>query len=194
MSSADRVKRDQLLRSAVLAGDEQAWQRWYEETFDDLYKYVHWRCAGLGDRTDEVVQETWLTAVRRVRQFDPKRASFYSWLQGIAVNVLRNQLRRQQAASKRRQPLGSDPVAKGNAESTMEDRERGERIIAALDALPEQYESVLRAKYLDGLSVAEIAARWDKTAKAVESLLTRARQKFRDTYRRFERNGKPERI
>ena len=30
-----------------------------------------------------------------------------------------------------------------------------------------------------------------ETPKAVESLLTRARQMFRDIYRRFEQNGKP---
>ena len=42
--------------------------------------------------------------------------------------------------------------------------------------------AVLRAKYLDGRSMAEIAAAWGETPKAVESLLTRARQAFREAY------------
>jgi RNA polymerase sigma-70 factor (ECF subfamily) len=44
------------------------------------------------------------------------------------------------------------------------------------------YEAVLRAKYLEGQSVADIAAGRGDSAKAVESLLTRARQAFREAY------------
>ena len=47
-------------------GDEEAWRSWYDESFDALYAYALWRCAGLRDHADEVVQETWLVAVRRV--------------------------------------------------------------------------------------------------------------------------------
>jgi len=53
-------------------------------------------------------------------------------------------------------------------------------------SLPEHYEAVLRAKYLDGQSVAAIAAERDESPKAVESLLTRARQAFRDVYQKSE--------
>src|SRR4051812_4169601 len=96
MEPGERVAREGALRSAVLAGDERAWQAWYDESFDGLSAYVHWRCGGLRDLADEVVQETWLTAVRRVRHFDPARAAFAAWLAGIAANVLRNHLRRRQ--------------------------------------------------------------------------------------------------
>ena len=41
-----------------------------------------------------------------------------------------------------------------------------------LSQLPERYEAVLRAKYLDGQSVAAVAEAWNETPKAVESLLT----------------------
>src|SRR5439155_24980839 len=93
VSPSDRVWREHGLRTAVLAGDEQAWRTWYEESFNGLHAYVCWRCAGLRDLADELVQETWLTAVRRVRSFDPECASFAAWLRGIAANVLRNHLR-----------------------------------------------------------------------------------------------------
>jgi len=41
--------------------------------------------------------------------------------------------------------------------------------------LSQRYAAVWRAKYVDELSVAELAASWDQTPKAVESLLPRAR-------------------
>ena len=40
----------------------------------------------------------------------------------------------------------------------------------------------MRAKYLDGLSIAEIAGMWNESCKAIESLLSRARQAFRETF------------
>jgi RNA polymerase sigma-70 factor (ECF subfamily) len=52
--------------------------------------------------------------------------------------------------------------------------------------LPARYEAVLRAKYLDGRSVADVAAAHGETAKAVESLLTRAREAFRQAYQEPE--------
>src|SRR5436190_2659617 len=82
------------LHRAVLAGDDRAWQTWYDATFAALDAYVLWRCAGLRDRADDVLQETWLTAVRRIRDFEPQRGPFLAWLRGIAANVLRNHLRR----------------------------------------------------------------------------------------------------
>ena len=54
------------LHRAVLAGDERAWRALYDASFAGLDAYVLWRCAGLRDRADDVVQETWLTAVRRI--------------------------------------------------------------------------------------------------------------------------------
>ncbi len=55
-----------------------------------------------------------------------------------------------------------------------------------MNAYPERYEAVLRAKYLDQQSVAAIAETWNETPKAVESLLTRAREAFRQAYDRSE--------
>ena len=186
MRSDDRVWRERGLRSAVLAGDERAWQTWYDESFQGLYAYVWWRCAGLRDLADEVVQETWLTAVRRVRDFDPERGCFTGWLCGIAANVLHNQLRRM--ARRRLPPCPATTPAAEPADAAIEQREQAESIARALAELPERYEAVLRAKYLDGQSMAEIAAAWDETPKAVESLLTRARQAFREAYLRRESN------
>jgi RNA polymerase sigma-70 factor (ECF subfamily) len=177
MQSNERVGRELALRRAVLAGDEFAWRTFYDAEFASLYAYVLWRCGGLRDHADDVVQETWMTAVRRIRQFDPNRGSFAGYLRGIAANVLRNHFR-----STRRwktQQLNGHLAA---PEVDDERRHQAERIAHALALLPDHYEYVLRSKYVDGLSVAEIAAASAESPKAVESLLTRARQAFREVY------------
>jgi RNA polymerase sigma-70 factor (ECF subfamily) len=125
------------------------------------------------------VQETWLMAVRRVRTFDPERARFSTWLRGIATNVLRNQFRR----TRSKQPLqGLDGLDKEAAVAGPEPREVAERIGRALSRLHDRYEAVLQAKYLDQQSVEQIARAWQETPKAIESLLARARQAFREAY------------
>ncbi len=190
MNSADRIRQDSLLRHAVLAGDERAWQTWYDATYEDLYRYVHWRSGGRRDWTDEVVQETWLSAIRRLRKFDPQRGSFLAWVRGIAANVLRNHLRRQ-AADRSLGPLGDEPSTDGSPEGEAMLRERAGRIAATLAAMPSQYEAVLRAKYLEEAPVGQIADSRGQTVKAVESMLSRARRSFRHEYRKLEGNGHP---
>jgi RNA polymerase sigma-70 factor (ECF subfamily) len=170
---------ERALRSAVLAGDESAWQSLYDDAFERLYAYVAWRCGGLRDPAEEIVQDTWLIAVRRIRAFDPNQANFLSWLRGIAANLLRNRFR--QARRGTVESLHCHNLATAGRDE-MEQREQAEAIACTLTALPERYEGVLRAKYLEQQTVEQIAAEWAETPKSIESLLTRARQAFREAY------------
>src|SRR5437660_7787606 len=138
MPSGDRRWREHGLRSAVLAGDEAAWRAWYDETFPGLYAFVRWRCAGIPDWTEDLVQETWLMAVRRIRSFDPDQGSFADWLRGIAANLLRNQLRkRHPMPSLNGQPEAQARRAKVESRENQQ-REQAEQIAFALSRLPER--------------------------------------------------------
>jgi RNA polymerase sigma-70 factor (ECF subfamily) len=171
---------ERTFRDAVRAGDAEAWRRWYDAHFDRLAAYVRWRCAGLCDLADDVLQETWLVAVRRVGNFDPARGTFFDWLCGIASNAARTAVRTRGRQKVRYRSLvpADDRSATEPADAT----DRAERTAVALSALPDHYEAVLRAKYLDCRSVNEIAAARGDSPKAVESLLSRARQAFRAAY------------
>ena len=98
----------------------------------------------------------------------------------IAVNIRRNHLRRRWRQAKtsqngRAQPIVAIESLADRGDTVHEQQHRAEQIAEVLDAMPERQEAVLRAKYLDGLSVNEIATKWNETPKAVESLLSRAR-------------------
>jgi RNA polymerase sigma-70 factor, ECF subfamily len=188
MNGQDRLQREAMLRQAVLAGDETAWRAWCLESFDELDRFVLWRCGGRRDLADDIVQETWLTAVRRIRRFDPTRASFLTWLRGIAANLRRNQLRRdRRVAGERISANGEaavrDPIA------VADEQDRAEQIARALDALSARQEAALRAKYFDGLTMDEIANSWGETPKAIESLLSRARSAFRERFERLTKEA-----
>ena len=136
------------VRDAVLAGDVSAWRAWFAEHFDRLAAYVRWRCGGLADLADDVTQDVWLTAVRRLRSFDPDRGPFFGWLFGIAANATRNALRPRRRYERRARPLGpTDDLPASGADPVA--LEKAERVATALAELPDHYEAVLRAKYLD---------------------------------------------
>jgi RNA polymerase sigma-70 factor, ECF subfamily len=157
MTDEDRVARDSKLRDAILRGDELAWQSLYDESFEAIWKYVEWRCGGNRSMAEDVVQETWVVAVKRIRGFMPQKAGFTTWLCGIAAKNLQACFRRERQRSRgsldgEREPLQS--------EHKSTDEEISIRIAAALAGLPERFEAVLRAKYLDSMTVDEIAGRW----------------------------------
>ncbi len=171
---------EQALRSAVLRGDERAWAALYERAFDGVYAYVAARLRRDPERVAETLQDAWLVAGRRIADFEPARAPFGAWMCGVADFVLRNRVRKDARRSRREISVtdaGADPAAR--PAPLPENRDRIERAAAAVAGLPPAYGAVLIAKYRDGLSVAEIAAREGRSPKAAESLLGRAREAFR---------------
>ena len=142
MLDQGRIWRERGLQAAVLAGEESAWKVWYDESADALYAYVVWRCGGSRDAADEIAQDVWLTAVRRLPTFDPCAGSFLGWLRGIAARVLANRFRR----DRRRERISSARSAHESADAMVIERERAERVAAVLASMPENYEAVLRAK------------------------------------------------
>jgi RNA polymerase sigma-70 factor (ECF subfamily) len=175
----DRVWRERGLRDAVLAGDDRAWRAWFEQEYAPLESYVLWRCGSLSGLADDVVQETWITAVRKIRRFDPEAGSFHRWLCGIAANVIRNQLRSRRRRTARLELLNGTA---DREDLTVQQRDQAEQVARALAQLQPRHEEALRMKYLERMSVAEIATAWGETEKAVESVLSRARDAFREAY------------
>src|SRR5262245_23387506 len=139
MQPENRVQREELLRRAVLAGDEDAWRVWCLEVFDELDRFIVWRCGGRRNEADEIVQETWLTAVRQIRSFQPQKGSFLSWLRGIAANVRRNHMRSARRLSLKESTDGAHCDA-AKVDPTADDHERNEQIAVALDGLLERQE------------------------------------------------------
>ena len=184
MDASPESSSENALCRAVASGDRVAWEALFHRHFDGVHAFVRVQAGAEQDLVDDVVQECWLVAVRRIRSFDPSLGDFGSWLRGIAANTLRSERRR------RRKTVGLES-AEGvfePAPATSSDLEPA-GIDAALSLLPERYRSVLKAKYSDELSMAQIAERAGTTVKAIESLLSRARAAFRDAFTRLQRKA-----
>lgn len=177
---------DQALCAGIQAGERGAAEAFVERHLDPLYEFVHYRVGGDRATAEDVVQDTLLVALRGLGGFDG-RSSLHTWLCGIAKNKIRAERRK-----RRPQPLedvlsevdqdihailaevASEPLP----EWVLERQETAELVGATLSSLPPEYRRALVAKYVDGLSVAEIAAQTGKGVKAAESTLHRARLAF----------------
>lgn len=182
----DRSEHEARLRRRILDGDRTAWDELYDQCFDSLWISVARRVGARRDRIEDVVQETWLIAIRKIRRFQPERGPFRAWLHGIAEHVLRNAFRRWQREAKRQRSLSAEEATP--APSTSATPDARELLEASFASLPESYRGVLQEKYVSELSVEEIARRHGATPKAIESRLTRARHAFREIYQILARD------
>ena len=177
---------DLALRDRILAGDREAAQFLFQAHFEALYEFAHFRVGGDRGLAEDVVQDTFLTALQGLRGFDG-RSSLHTWLCGIARNRIRMHRRKRrpmaledalEAGSEEIDALLARVASEPLPEWVLERRETRELVGATLSSLPPTYRKALIEKYVDGRSVAEIGAGLAKSEKATESMLTRARLAF----------------
>jgi RNA polymerase sigma-70 factor (ECF subfamily) len=187
---AELVHVDRALARRILGGDEGAFTELFDRFFPRLYRFALARLPGDAETAKDIVQQTFCQAIERLDSYRGE-AALYTWFCQICRNVLADHYRGKGRSAGRTVLLEDLPNSRAILESLAAPaadepesgalREQVHRIVAAtLDALPGRYGEALEWKYIDGLSVREIAQRLKLGEKAAESLLTRARESFRD--------------
>ena len=154
----------------------------YDRALPQVYGYLVRR---VGDATvaEDLTAETFLAAVRAVRDGKVPDLTI-AWLVAVARNKLVDHWRRA-AREERNLRLASDPddaVVDDGVDARFErqlDRQRTHEVLAQLGA---HHRAALTLRYLDGLSVPEVAGHLDRTVHATEALLMRAKHAFRARY------------
>jgi RNA polymerase sigma-70 factor, ECF subfamily len=162
--------------------DAAAWDEFYEEHAREVYGFVFRLLRSDSQAAADVFQDMWLDAIGHIGQFDPTRGEFRSWLFGIARRRVALHWRKRLTRSGTTAPeeIAFDGLDGAVVpEDVTEHLEQAAVVRASLLALPPERRQVLVEKYVEELSVAQIAARSGKSPKAVESLLSRAREQFR---------------
>lgn len=181
---------DSTLVRRILGGDEGAFDAFFDAYFARLYRFALAR-VGDADAAEEVTQAALAIAVRKLYTWRGE-AALFTWLCTLCRHEIAGHYRRLE----RRPDVRSiddhpeiraalDALAASETDRPDAAFDRGEvaRLVQlTLDHLPARYGDVLEWKYIHGLAVREIAARLDASPKSVESLLTRARQAFREAF------------
>lgn len=141
-------------------GDERAAGELYHAYHERVYRLAY---ALLGDTADaeEVMQDTMVYALTRIRLYDPQRASFTTWLHTITVSRCRDRKRRKHLP---KVPLGdrmgsqSDLANSGSGPEAMTIvRESQNEVWQALEQLSPKLREAIVLRYWSGYTYQEMA-------------------------------------
>ncbi len=189
MAEAD----DPLVRR-LRGGDTQALVQYLEDHRRPLLAYID-RSLGAALRgkiePEDVLQEVALSALQALPQADLSRGEPFGWLCRLAEQRIIDAHRKFFASQKRAAdrevalgPPGADTGRRGlidfliasltTPSQALSRKHREQRLLEALDRLPEEARTALQLRYGEGLPGREIAQRLGKSDGAVRVLLTRS--------------------
>lgn len=212
-SAPDPFEKAPMNREVLFDGettDQALVLRFQEEgdraAFEELVRRHRDRVYGLAlrmmkseEEALDIVQETFLSAYRKLPEFRGE-AQFGSWVYRIAANFALMRIRHQKVVDQVQEPM--DELADRfredgrwaifptglwarRADDAVLDGELREKLIAAVENLPEMHRAVFMLRDVEGLSYDEMAKTLDTTVSAIKSRLHRARLALREELQNY---------
>jgi RNA polymerase sigma-70 factor (ECF subfamily) len=150
----------------------------YDRALPQVYGYLVARC---GDEAlaEDLTAEAFLAAVDAVKR-DAVPDLTIAWLVGVARHKLVDHWRRREREDRK---LALVHAETADAEEVpWDERLDAARAREVLETMGPHHRGALTLRYLDGLSVPEVAEHLGRTVHATEALLVRARTAFRRSY------------
>ena len=173
---------ERVLLTAVLQKDRKAAAEFVSRYVDAVYAYVSRRLAPRADLVEDVVQDVFLAALQKLDTF-AGQSSIVAWLVGIArhkvEDVYRARLRDPEPFSDDSDVPSAGSTIVPHLDELIDAARAQEKTRQILDRLPVAYSTALLWRYWENRSIREMAAQTEKTEKAIERLLARARTYFR---------------
>jgi RNA polymerase sigma-70 factor (ECF subfamily) len=170
---------DQELIEKILARDQLALSTLYHLYAPRLLGHIS-RKVGNHHDAEEILQDTFFAFLEAVRDFHGE-AKLETYLFAICNHKIIDHYRRKKF---RHFVFSQVPYLEElispllNPEEALDARVLKDALRRTFASILPRYRIVLRMKYIDDLSVADIAKRFSRTLKSTESLLFRARKAF----------------
>jgi RNA polymerase sigma-70 factor (ECF subfamily) len=180
--------KERILINDALHGDKSAYENLYKEFADLLYAYILHFIKGHREDAKDIWQETFIVAFENLHKFKGN-SSFFTWLCGIAKHKASDYLRNKMKGEKYSKDMLFHNSEYEVIPDNLSDEDSTELIVVkTLGQINNKYRMLLILKYIEEKSIAEISVTINKSYKATESLLSRARHAFIITYTR-NKNG-----
>lgn len=177
--------------SAAREGDAEAFAKLYDRLMPAIFVWAKFRIHGPMKRfvePEDIVQEVWWRALDGFSRYDrAKGASFRTWVFRIATNVFREAMRRRPEArlaaagaewSVRRQSLPPELSDQLTSITTrLVRREEVARLASLLGSLARDEQKLVVRCGLEGMPVADLAAEFEVTPKALQKRWERLRSR-----------------
>lgn len=165
----------------ILAGDEDAYTEIVEAYQARLRAHLSWYAPN-ANLVDDVAQEAFVTAFRRLRHFRPE-LDFYPWLRQIAFNIMRTELRkacRRNKMHERYADLAVSSEMEQRAKTADHDEDLRLFLSQCLERFGEKAKKILELKYVQGLTMEEMSTRLSKDFDSLRGIVFRLRKKVRN--------------
>ena len=186
---------DQSDIASLLAKDAEAVNRWFYAYSDTLYTFVYYRVGKDSNIAAEVVQETFLQALRKIADYDWQRGSMPVWLTYLSKNNIKKALRAKRRHISYEQSwqeidrhllqayelIATEPLP----DEILEREETAELVRMTLANIPGNYKAVLVERYYQQKALKEIAVSMGVSEGAVRVMLHRARNAFKAAFLRL---------
>jgi len=177
-------------------GDVHAFEELHRRYVASIYRLVRRK---LGDAllAEDIAQETFMKALRMMDRVDDS-FNFGGWVHTVARNLCFDELRRRQRDLRADSADDDDTDLLAGLPSTargfdpvqvQESNEMRRQVWAVAQRLPEKYRLVLTLRELQDLSYRQIARSLKMSESAVETLLYRARLRFKEEFISAEGEG-----
>ena len=193
-AEAERLEEEQRLVERAQAGDMDALRPLFERYSDPLYGGVILPRLGDTAAAQDVLRDTFASAIEKIGTFQWSGRSIYAWLRQIAVNKVIDVHRRTKrtgrlvSALAEEQPQETSPwEAPDEALIAVEEQRRNAgRIEAAMTALSPRYRLAIQLRLVEERPREECAQRLNVTIGTFDVVLFRAIRAFRRAF------GEPE--
>lgn len=166
---------EQKIILAVRSGDIEAYEQLVARYHVGLIIHCE-RLVGNRDDAEDITQEAFITAFSTLRQFDPTKGRFSTWLYRIATNKAIDYLR----SIKRRVDVEDIDALINEAAPDYGTEESKHMVRQAVSKLrPSKYKQVIEAYYWRGQSYEQIAGELQVPVNTVRTWLRRAKQQLR---------------
>jgi RNA polymerase sigma-70 factor, ECF subfamily len=167
-----------LLRRVGEQADSAAFRELYQTYGPRVKAYMMRRGADAGTAED-LAQETMFTVWRRASLYTAEKGSAATWIFTIARNLRIDRLRREVPWQELPDDRREGPADEALPDEALAEKERNEKVRAALADLPADQREIVELSYLEGLSHGEIAERLNLPLGTVKSRMRIAYQKIR---------------
>jgi RNA polymerase sigma-70 factor (ECF subfamily) len=167
---------DAELVNRALAGERDAFEAIYRRYHAVVYRFAR-MMSGSPAVADDVTQEVFVALMRDLARYEPQRAGLATYLYGVARNVTRARLRKEQrfVTLDEASDDTSERAAPDNPSEALAHSQDLIRLRRAIVALPSRYREVVILCDLHDLSYAEAAAVLGSPVGTVRSRLHRGR-------------------
>ncbi len=174
---------DKILVNQILNKDKKAVEQLYRLYSCKLLDFISQKIPNHKD-AEEILNDVFISSLDSLPIFNFK-SSLGTWMIGIAKHEVVDYYRKKRIKTLvfSHFPFLEKIVDRAlGPELALQEKETKTKIFKSLKSLSEGYCQILRLKYIDGLSMAEISKVLKITVKAVESRLFRARLAFKKEY------------